>query len=79
MSLPRWVEHPDRYERCARCAGRGGIDCPACNGSGSVVGPDRYLYARTIGRRFGLKVCTTCNGRGKLRCGICDAGSVRKS
>lgn len=74
-----WAEHPEIYDRCDRCHGTGEIDCRWCHGKGSVVGPDRYVFGRTIGRRFGLKRCSYCNGRGTQRCGLCDAGSVRRT
>jgi hypothetical protein len=79
MSGPLWLEYPERYNRCDRCRGTGEIDCPSCEGRGGVVGPDYYMYAGTIGRRFGLKHCRTCLGRGKLSCGICNSGSIRST
>ena len=78
MSLPAWLADPEHNTQCQRCAGRGEIACRACDGRGSVVGPDRYLYGRTIGRRFGLKVCSLCHGSGRWRCGVCSSGSVPK-
>lgn len=70
---------PDDYEPCTRCRGTAEIDCRACDGKGTVFGIDRYLYAGTIGRRVGLKVCGTCHGRGKQTCGICLSGSVLRT
>lgn len=78
MSHPLWIEYPDRYNRCDKCKGTGQVDCRWCDGKGTVVGPDHYLYARTIGRRFGLKRCSTCCGSGKQRCGLCISGSIPK-
>jgi hypothetical protein len=72
-------QFPDEYERCERCGGTGEIRCHWCSGSGTTVGPDRYLYGRTIGRRFGLKRCSYCNGRGTQRCRLCTLGSVRRA
>lgn len=78
MALALYLEFPDRHDKCGRCSGSGRIDCPWCKGRGSHVGPNRYLIGGRLGRRFGLTACPTCRGSGKLRCGICDAGSVRK-
>jgi hypothetical protein len=79
MTLQLWLDYPDRYDRCDRCRGGGQVDCHHCNGRGSVVGPDWYMYAGRIGRRFGLKRCSSCHGSGKQRCGICISGSIRKA
>lgn len=79
MSLSLWIECSDRYERCNKCNGTGEVDCRWCDGKGMVVGPDHYLYARIIGRRFGLKRCDTCRGRGTQRCGLCISGSIPKT
>jgi hypothetical protein len=79
MTLPLWAEQPDNYDRCDRCRGTGEIDCRWCEGKGTVVGPDRYVVGRTIGRRFGLKRCSYCHGRGTQRCGLCDSGSLRRT
>jgi len=76
MTLTAWLASPELYTKCQRCAGSGEIDCRSCDGKGWVVGPDWYLYGRTIGRRFGLKACTLCRGSGKWRCGVCSSGSV---
>jgi hypothetical protein len=78
MSLPGWLQYPERYDPCQRCAGRGEIDCRSCNGKGAVVGLNRYLVGRTIGKRVGLKVCVLCRGSDKWRCGLCSLGSVPK-
>jgi hypothetical protein len=78
MADPLWKTLPETYARCERCRGTGNIACRWCDGRGSTVGPDPYLYGRTIGRRFGLKRCGYCGGRGTQRCGLCIGGSVRK-
>jgi hypothetical protein len=76
--MRRHEEFPDRYDPCTRCGGTGEIRCRTCNGTGSVVGPDRYVIGGRMGRRFGLKVCTDCRGRGTRNCGVCMSGSVHK-
>lgn len=78
MADPLWKTLPEMYVRCERCQGTGDVACHWCNGSGSTVGPDRYLYGRRIGRRFGLKRCAYCGGRGTRRCGMCIGGSVER-
>jgi hypothetical protein len=78
MSPPLHEEYPERYEKCWRCSGSGRIPCRACDGNGSVVGPDRYVIGGRMGRRFGLKVCTMCRGKGTMSCGICNEGSLLK-
>jgi hypothetical protein len=78
MSDPLWKSLPDSYVRCERCDGTGDIPCRWCDGQGTTVGYDRYLYGRTIGKRFGLKRCTYCHGRGTQRCGLCILGSVER-
>lgn len=72
-------EFPDSYRRCDNCRGTGVVRCRSCDGEGWVVGPDRYLYAGRIGRRFGMKVCTSCHGGGGRTCGLCVSGSVRRA
>jgi hypothetical protein len=72
-------EDPDHYEPCWRCNATGEIRCRNCDGTGSVVGPDRYVIGGRIGRRFGSKVCTYCRGKGTMSCGICTSGSLLKT
>jgi hypothetical protein len=78
MTDPLWKTLPEKYTVCESCHGTGNVTCRWCDGNGSTVGPDRYLYGRTIGRRFGLKRCTYCAGRGTQHCGLCIGGSVQR-
>jgi hypothetical protein len=78
MAAPLWITLPEAYARCERCNGTGDVPCRWCDGRGSTVGLDPYLYGRTVSRRVGLKRCSYCHGRGTHRCAVCIAGSVER-
>lgn len=76
--------HIPRTETCDTCSGSGAKPgtkpetCSTCHGSGQQEAVQNTAFGRIVNRR----VCSTCNGQGRIikeKCGTCHgAGKVKK-
>jgi RecJ-like exonuclease len=66
--------------KCLSCDGDGYIDCPKCEGRGTITKGNDIIYMVTFGALEDQEHdvdCPRCSGSGRKECGACDGSGER--